>query len=120
MQAAYRKYWNEQWLKEHVLEFDRDRKSMSVVCSERTTGERWLFCKGAPESVLARCSQVRDERGEVVPLTPAMVSELSHRMEDYAREGLRCLALAEVRPSHGHSGGRLPRRLQVPSPRGVA
>ena len=89
-------YWQTQWRKEHVLEFDRDRKSMSVVCRSTSSDERWLFCKGAPESVLARCTHVRDGRGEVAALTPAMVSDLSHHMEEYAREGLRCLALAEV------------------------
>ena len=94
-QAAFN-YWRGQWETEHVLEFDRDRKSMSVVCRQAATGDRWLFCKGAPESVLARCTHVKDERGEVNSLTPAMVGELNHRMEAYAREGLRCLALAEV------------------------
>ena len=95
-QAAYG-YWRGQWTTEHVLEFDRDRKSMSVVVRHAMSGDRWLFCKGAPESVLARCSHVKDERGDVSALTPAMVSELTHRMEAYAREGLRCLALSEVR-----------------------
>ena len=90
-------YWHSRWTKDAVLEFDRDRKSMSVVCRDAASNERWLFCKGAPESVLLRCSHVRDERGEVSALSAAMVAELNARMEVYAREGLRCLALAEVR-----------------------
>ena len=94
-QAASR-YWHGVWAKEQVLEFDRDRKSMSVVCREASSGQRWLFCKGAPESVLERCSHVRDEQGNVQPMTAAMLQELKARMESYAMEGLRCLALAEV------------------------
>ena len=89
-------YWASQWLKEHVLEFDRDRKSMSVVCRSAATGQRWLFCKGAPESVLERCSQVQDEKGEVASMTPSILLDLRRRMESYAVEGLRCLALAQV------------------------
>ena len=98
-QAANR-YWNTLWTKEHVLEFDRDRKSMSVVCREASGGQRWLFCKGAPESVLERCTHVRDEQGNVQPLTAAMLADLKQKMESYAMEGLRCLALAEVALQH--------------------
>ena len=101
-QAANR-YWNALWRKEHVLEFDRDRKSMSVVCREANGGQRWLFCKGAPESVLERCTHVRDEQGNVQPLSGGMLADLKQRMESYAMEGLRCLALAEVQLQHSRA-----------------
>lgn len=39
-----------------TLEFDRNRKMMSTLCTNK--GRAVLFAKGAPESVLARCSQV--------------------------------------------------------------
>ena len=40
-----------------VLEFSRDRKMMSVL-AQRTASRPILFCKGAPEAVLGRCTQV--------------------------------------------------------------
>ena len=40
-----------------VLEFSRERKMMSVRC--RREGRDTLFLKGAPEAVLARCTQAR-------------------------------------------------------------
>ena len=39
-----------------ALEFSRDRKMMSVLC--RQGAGCTLFCKGAPEALLLRCSQV--------------------------------------------------------------
>jgi len=68
---------------------------MSVVVTD-TKGNRSLFCKGAPETVLDRCSHIRDASGARAVLTPATRSDLRDRMEVYARQGLRCLALAVV------------------------
>jgi len=45
-------YWASRFERKHLLEFSRDRKSMSVVMFEPQTRKNWLFCKGAPESVL--------------------------------------------------------------------
>ena len=42
-----------------VLEFDRDRKSMSVLCG---SAKNKLYVKGAPEKVLERCTHIRDCR----------------------------------------------------------
>ena len=39
-----------------TLEFDRNRKMMSTLCTNK--GRAVLFAKGAPESVLSRCTQV--------------------------------------------------------------
>ena len=38
-----------------ALEFSRDRKMMSVLCRQGTGCT--LFCKGAPEALLLRCTQ---------------------------------------------------------------
>ena len=39
-----------------TLEFDSDRKRMSVIVRDVTTGEIRLHCKGADSSVLRQCS----------------------------------------------------------------
>ncbi|KAJ1636977.1 hypothetical protein T492DRAFT_860657 [Pavlovales sp. CCMP2436] len=61
-----------------MLEFDRDRKSMSVLVSPQasadslsTTANGKLMVKGAPESVIERCSHQRLANGTDVPLTAA-------------------------------------------------
>ena len=52
-----RKIWSEHWTRYKTLEFDRERKSMSVVCrSKSDDGRMRLFVKGAPDTMLSRCS----------------------------------------------------------------
>jgi len=89
-------FWRERFAREHMLEFDRDRKSMSVVVREAQSNKRWLFAKGAAECILERCSSIRGADGTVVPLTPASKNAIQERLDGYARDGLRCLALAYV------------------------
>ncbi|KAK9470643.1 uncharacterized protein V1510DRAFT_249886 [Dipodascopsis tothii] len=70
-----------------TFEFSRDRKSMSVLAGQT------LFVKGAPESVLDRCTAVLTDGG-VAELTPALVAAVSEQMAGYAKQGLRVIALA--------------------------
>ncbi|EGN95477.1 hypothetical protein SERLA73DRAFT_162342 [Serpula lacrymans var. lacrymans S7.3] len=76
-----------------TLEFSRDRKMMSVVV--RLNGVGALFVKGAPESVLEKCTSVM-VHGKVIPLTAALRSQLLERTVSYGKNGLRTLALAYV------------------------
>ncbi|EIW84968.1 Ca-transporting ATPase [Coniophora puteana RWD-64-598 SS2] len=76
-----------------TLEFTRDRKMMSVLV--RTNGTGALFAKGAPESVLERCTSVLLD-GKVAPLTGALRAQILDRTVAYGEEGLRTLALAYV------------------------
>jgi len=92
-------YWKDRFVRQHMLEFDRDRKSMSVVVTEaagssKRGGKSFLFAKGAAECILDRCKSIRSADGSVVPLTSGHKDEIHARLEGYAREGLRCLALA--------------------------
>jgi len=73
------------------LPFDTDRKRMSVLC-EGPAG-RMLYCKGAPETVLAACSFVKFDAG-IVPLDPAATTRLLAAQQQMAEAGLRVLAFA--------------------------
>nr|AML22896.1 sarcoplasmic/endoplasmic reticulum Ca2+-ATPase [Tridacna squamosa] len=91
----------EMWKKEFTLEFSRDRKSMSVYCNPnkptRTPGGARMFCKGAPEGLLDRCTHVR-VGGNKVPMSPAIKNEIMKHVKAYGtgRDTLRCLALATI------------------------
>ncbi|KAL3856793.1 hypothetical protein ACJMK2_011510 [Sinanodonta woodiana] len=89
------------WKKEFTLEFSRDRKSMSVYCvpnkPTRTPNGPKMFCKGAPEGLLDRCTHVR-VGGNKVPMSPAIKNEIMKHVKAYGtgRDTLRCLALATI------------------------
>ncbi|XP_068765690.1 sarcoplasmic/endoplasmic reticulum calcium ATPase 3 isoform X3 [Struthio camelus] len=85
--------------KECTLEFSRDRKSMSVYCtpigtSHNSAGSK-MFVKGAPESVIERCTYVRVGTSRV-PLTSSIREKILSRVRDWGMgiDTLRCLALA--------------------------
>jgi len=89
-----------QWRKDCTLEFSRDRKSMSVICTPKSADNKLgsspkMFCKGAPEGVLDRCTHVRVGDQKVV-LTQAIKNKILDTIRNYGtgRDTLRCLALA--------------------------
>jgi len=93
-------YWENQFKKVYVLEFTRDRKMMSVLCSHKQMDV--MFSKGAPESIIARCNKILcNGDGSVVPLTAAGRAELESRFYSFGDETLRCLALAFKTVPHG-------------------
>ncbi|XP_011358361.1 sarcoplasmic/endoplasmic reticulum calcium ATPase 3 [Pteropus vampyrus] len=85
--------------KEFTLEFSRDRKSMSVYCSPTRPGPgaqgSKMFVKGAPESVIERCSSVR-VGNRTVPLNTTSREQILAKVRDWSSglDTLRCLALA--------------------------
>ncbi|KAL3505111.1 hypothetical protein ACH5RR_034952 [Cinchona calisaya] len=95
------RYWENQFKKISVLEFSRDRKMMSVLCSRKQI--EIMFSKGAPESVLSRCTTILcNDDGSTVPLTAAIRAELESIFHSFAgKETLRCLALALKRMPMG-------------------
>ncbi|GAB2293758.1 Calcium-transporting ATPase 3, endoplasmic reticulum-type [Dionaea muscipula] len=93
--ASYcNRYWENQFKKVSTLEFCRDRKMMSVLCSRKQSAV--MFSKGAPESILSRCTSILcNEDGRTVPLSANVQAELEARLNSFAgKETLRCLALA--------------------------
>ena len=92
--AAYcATYWKGQFRRVAALEFSRDRKMMSVLASRK--GQSILFTKGAPEAVLARCTQaLTNGNGAAEPMTDKARDALNARLQSFARGSLRVLALA--------------------------
>ena len=89
------KYYEELYPRQATYEFSRDRKSMSVLV--QNSGSQKLLVKGAPESILDRCSHVVvGENGKKVPINKQMASILTKEIVDYGKKGLRVLALASV------------------------
>ena len=79
----------------HQYNFDAQRKLMSTIDADE--GQDWLHTKGAPEAVLPRCTAVLLSSGEQRPMQPAERELVSDRVESFARQGLRVLALARRR-----------------------
>lgn len=105
---ACNQYYNEKVRRLATLDFTRDRKSMSVLVTKATgrpttrsgatgTTSASLLVKGAPESILERCSSVRLSSGGDIPLTAALRATLLEKMLDYGEgQALRCLGLAVI------------------------
>ncbi|KAF1953857.1 calcium ATPase [Byssothecium circinans] len=89
------KYYEEKYHREATYEFSRDRKSMSVLVKHGS--EKKLLVKGAPESVLDRCTSVIvGENGKKVQLNKQMAQLIQKEIVEYGNRGLRILALASV------------------------
>ncbi|KAK5306817.1 hypothetical protein LTR99_002509 [Exophiala xenobiotica] len=89
------KYYENKLPLQAIYEFSRDRKSMSVLAG---SGENQkLLVKGAPESILERCSHViLGSNGKKVPITKKHLALIAEEVIDYGRKGLRVLAVAKV------------------------
>ncbi|XP_054730850.1 phospholipid-transporting ATPase IF [Anastrepha obliqua] len=70
----------------HVLEFTSDRKRMSVIVKDES-GTKWIYTKGAESYVFPLCA---NNQSNIVSRTDAHIS-------DFARQGLRTLAVARRR-----------------------
>jgi Ca2+ transporting ATPase len=92
--SAVNNYILAKYSKLQVFEFSRDRKSMSVLVKNNATGETLLQCKGAPESVLERCSEVMIG-DKLEPLTEANRKAIAEKAFRWGEESaLRVLAFA--------------------------
>ncbi|KAL1920905.1 uncharacterized protein VTP21DRAFT_11540 [Calcarisporiella thermophila] len=93
-----------------TFEFSRDRKSMSVLVERTHLPNRpqtrstsaidpaagKLLVKGAPESILERCTRVRlSGEGNTVAMTPEIRNSILEKMLEYGNQmSLRCLGMA--------------------------
>lgn len=82
-----------------TLEFDRERKSMSVIVGTSSSTARAspnaLLVKGAAECVLERCTHIMASDGKVAPMSPATRANLSAHVDRCALKALRCLVAAQ-------------------------
>jgi Ca2+ transporting ATPase len=90
----YASAWHEKkYTRLATFEFSRDRKSMSVLVQNGK--QRKLLVKGAPESVIERCTHVLvGSNGKKVALNRKMTDLLLKEVVDYGNRGLRVIALA--------------------------
>eukprot|EP00271_Cylindrocystis_brebissonii_P018853 TRINITY_DN5488_c0_g1_i1.p1 TRINITY_DN5488_c0_g1~~TRINITY_DN5488_c0_g1_i1.p1 ORF type:complete len:1193 (-),score=197.07 TRINITY_DN5488_c0_g1_i1:406-3681(-) len=100
-------FWARRERKLLTLEFDRTRKSMSVIVEPddglEGTGPnidlhgspgRRLLVKGAPECVLERCTHLQLSNGSVVPFSESLRDELAIQYSGLTSRALRVLAMA--------------------------
>ncbi|KAI9217190.1 Ca-transporting ATPase [Blastocladiella britannica] len=88
-------WYADEYEKVKTFEFSRDRKSMSVVVKHAPTNTAQLLVKGAPESVLDRCSHAQLANGTVVALTPTLRDAVLDQFAAMGRtRALRVLACA--------------------------
>lgn len=73
--------------------FDTVRKMMSVVCEEQATQQKWVFVKGALETIL-RTSTQQMTQGHFVMMSQADREGWQQQHDVMAAQGLRILAVA--------------------------
>jgi calcium-translocating P-type ATPase len=81
--------------------FDPQLKLMSTL--DTAAGHTWLHTKGAPESVLPRCTVALLANGQQEKLGPAERDRLAKQVEQFAGQGLRVLALAQRSLANGEN-----------------
>ncbi|ESQ37777.1 hypothetical protein EUTSA_v10028380mg [Eutrema salsugineum] len=86
-------WWNKRSKRVATLEFDRVRKSMSVIVRE-PNGQNRLLVKGAAESILERSSYTQLADGSLVALDEACREFILKKHSEMTSKGLRCLGLA--------------------------
>ena len=102
------KWYEQQNTRLRTIEFSRDRKTMSVLVRSRGATQVQNGCevmdvplrllvKGAPESVLERCTKVQMADGSVQQVTPNARNAIMTKFQEYAdRHAFRVLAMAYV------------------------
>jgi len=96
------KFYEDQYKLKATYEFSRDRKSMSVCVSQGK--KQRLLVKGAPESILERCTHtLLGSNGKKVLMNSKLAKFISEEVVEYGNRGLRVIAIAcidELPSSH--------------------
>jgi len=102
--------WDAEFDKLAILEFNRARKSMSVLVGKKGDDKGTLLVKGATEMILNRCSKARLSDGNTINLTNDARKKLISFVEEHYASGklaLRCLAHAILDKKVSVSDSRL-------------
>lgn len=77
-----------------VLEFDRNRKAMSVVALDKQSNRPVLFTKGAPEIIVNQCVNYYARNGQLVDLNDRKREDINAQVtEEFTTKALRSLCL---------------------------
>ena len=88
-------YYERKFPRLATYEFSRDRKSMSVLVQDGQNKK--LLVKGAPESILERCTHTLvGANGKRVSIDNRLRDLISREVVEYGNRGLRVIALASV------------------------
>ncbi|CAI8596176.1 unnamed protein product [Vicia faba] len=93
MKLGCSEWWNKRSKRVATLEFDRVRKSMSVIVRE-LDGQHRLLVKGVVESLLEQSLFMQLAEGSLVPIDDQCKGLLFQRLHEMSSKGLRCLGLA--------------------------
>ncbi|RIB04097.1 calcium-transporting ATPase [Gigaspora rosea] len=96
--TACNDYYENRFHRLNTLEFSRDRKSMSVIIQNMNAPHSSsLLVKGAPESILSRCTSIQlNSSSTIIELTPTIREKLLEKLLEYGHKGLRVLAMAKL------------------------
>lgn len=76
-----------------VLEFSRERKSMSVLVREEKLNKNVMFIKGAPDYLINKAGEVLLSNGQKTHLSEAEKKSVHSKVNEMARKGYRTLAI---------------------------
>eukprot|EP00827_Trimyema_finlayi_P005490 TRINITY_DN585_c0_g1_i3.p1 TRINITY_DN585_c0_g1~~TRINITY_DN585_c0_g1_i3.p1 ORF type:complete len:1064 (+),score=436.88 TRINITY_DN585_c0_g1_i3:64-3192(+) len=105
----YNNFIKNSFVKEATLEFTRDRKSMSVLCKKKNEKFNTMYIKGAPDYLLKKSIKIMTKSGDIKDFTTTSKKQLENQIHEYAKVGLRTLALTikrecnELKDYNGHS-----------------
>jgi len=84
---------HEKFEKIHEIPFDSERKRMSVIVKDKVTGKRYILTKGAPDSIIERCSHTLSN-GRPIILDQESKNKVLGKNEAMAKRALRNIGFA--------------------------
>lgn len=86
-------HFKELYEKQYELSFDSTRKRMSVIEKEKSTGDYYMFTKGAPDEILEICSHIL-MNGRIIKMDNETKEKIKARNEKMAKKALRVIGFS--------------------------